>query len=131
MDPFVLNEDGEDGSLAAEEGKRTRGEQDSSTRDLSFPEVLHLLTRKAVLGQGIPEQYREPPWRLPTSLARHQEVNSLLEHSMKTQAATVPGSDDFQDFILSNSRYMGIGKNRWCEIYLLICRIVHSSQFLG
>ena len=105
MDPFVLSEDGEEGS---KEGKRAEGEEDSSTRDLTFPEVLHLLTRKAVLGQGIPEQYREPPWRLPASQPRHQEVNALLEHSMKTQAATVPGSDDFQDFILSNSRYMGV-----------------------
>ena len=32
-------------------GERGEEEEDASTRGLTFPEVLHLLTRKAVLGQ--------------------------------------------------------------------------------
>ena len=43
MDPFVAREGGEEGEQ--------EGERDGSTRGLTFPEVLHLLTRKAVLGK--------------------------------------------------------------------------------
>jgi len=93
MDPLVIQHDGDKGKEGHE----------ASTRGLTFSEVLHLLTRKTVLGVGIPDQYTNPPWRLPDHLPRYQEINSLLQQSMRTQAATVPGSDDFQDFILSNS----------------------------
>jgi len=98
MDPFVAKDRAEE-----EVDEDEEEEDDGMTRGLTFNEVLHLLTRKAVLGPGIPEAYSEPPWRVPSSLVQQNEVNQLLEQSMCAQAATVPGSDDFCDFVLSNS----------------------------
>jgi len=76
---------------------------DASPANLSFGELLHLLRKKAVLGRGIPAKYDTPPWRLPATHASSNLVNSLLNHSMAVQAANIPGSGEFQDFILSNS----------------------------
>jgi len=102
MDPFVARERNEDGEEEREKGDQEE-EAEGITRGLTFDEVLHLLTRKAVMGKGIPEAYSEPPWRVPPTLTHQAEVNQLLEQSMCAQAATVPGSDDFCDFVLSNS----------------------------
>ena len=78
---------------------------DRTQENLSFNEVLHLLSKKAVLGRGIPEKYDIPPWRLPDTQPHKEEINSLLQQSMMAQAAQIPKSGDFQDFVLSNARY--------------------------
>ena len=79
--------------------------QDTSKVDLSFSEVLHLLSRQAVLGPGIPDKYDIPPWRLPSTHPQVDIVNKMLERSMITQAAHIPNTDsDFQQFVLSNAR---------------------------
>ena len=72
--------------------------------NLSFSEVLHLLSKRAVLGAGIPAKYSSPPWRLEDSHPASQTVNSVLETSMMVQAGHVPQTDnDFQEFVLSNA----------------------------
>jgi hypothetical protein len=83
--------------VAEENGDRTQD-------NLDFNEVLHLLSKKAVLGRGIPEKYNIPPWRLPDTQPHREEINSLLQHSMMAQAAQIPKSGDFEDFVLSNAR---------------------------
>ena len=50
MDPFVARERNEEGE---EEGEKADEEEEAEgiTRGLTFDEVLHLLTRKAVMGK--------------------------------------------------------------------------------
>ena len=80
-------------------------EEDASKVNLSFSEVLYLLSRQAVLGPGIPGKYDIPPWRLPSSHPHHDQVNMIVERSMMVQSAHIPNTDnDFQQFILSNAR---------------------------
>eukprot|EP00091_Calanus_sinicus_P017137 TRINITY_DN36982_c0_g1_i1.p1 TRINITY_DN36982_c0_g1~~TRINITY_DN36982_c0_g1_i1.p1 ORF type:complete len:322 (-),score=122.70 TRINITY_DN36982_c0_g1_i1:55-981(-) len=88
-----------------EQDKEKVGEEnvDRTQDSLNFNEVLHLLSKKAVLGRGIPEKYNIPPWRLPDTQPHREEINSLLQHSMMAQAAQIPKSGDFEDFVLSNA----------------------------
>ena len=80
-------------------------DEDSSKVNLSFSEVLYLLSRQALLGPGIPAKYDVPPWRLPSSHPHHHQVNMIVERSMMVQSAHIPNTDnDFQQFILSNAR---------------------------
>ena len=80
-------------------------QEDQSKVELSFSEVLHLLSRQAVLGPGIPSKYDVPPWRLSASDPHSELINRILEQSMMVQAGTIPNTDsDFQQFILSNAR---------------------------
>ena len=87
-----------------EQDKEAEKVEDRSQDNLDFNEVLHLLSKKAVLGRGIPEKYNIPPWRLPESTLNYQEINSLLQQSMMAQAGSIPGTEDFKEFILSNAR---------------------------
>ena len=70
---------------------------------LSFSEVLHLLSRKVILGQGVPVKYNYPPWRVLGNHPLAAKINSLLSYSMKVQSGHIPKSDEFSEFILSNS----------------------------
>ena len=80
-------------------------EEDRDKLGLTFNEVLHLLSKRAVLGAGIPSKYSAPPWRLPDSHPQSSTVNSLLETSIMVQSAHVPNTEnDFQQFVLSNAR---------------------------
>ena len=79
--------------------------EDRSKVNLEFSEVLHLLSRQAVLGPGLPVKYDSPPWRLAPAQTSSDLVNRLLDMSMKVQAAHIPNTDnDFQEFVLSNAR---------------------------
>ena len=84
---------------------REQEELDRTQDNLTFSEVLHLLSKKAVLGRGIPEKYDIPPWRLPHTQQHSNQINNLVQHSMMAQAAQIPNSGDFADFVLSNARY--------------------------
>ena len=83
---------------------REQEELDRTQDNLTFSEVLHLLSKKAVLGRGIPEKYDIPPWRLPHTQQHSNQINNLVQHSMMAQAAHIPHSGDFADFVLSNAR---------------------------
>ena len=88
-----------------EQEERVEREEEGDKVGLTFTEVLHLLSKRAVLGPGIPPKYSAPPWRLPDSHPHCQIVNSLLETSIMVQAAHVPNTEnDFQEFVLSNAR---------------------------
>jgi len=82
---------------------REQEELDRTQDNLTFSEVLHLLSKKAVLGRGIPEKYDIPPWRLPHTQQHSNQINNLVQHSMMAQAAQIPNSGDFADFVLSNA----------------------------
>ena len=51
MDPFVARERNEEGEEEGEKGDQEEEEAEGITRGLTFDEVLHLLTRKAVMGK--------------------------------------------------------------------------------
>ena len=94
-----------DQELEQEERVEGEVEEERDKVGLTFTEVLHLLSKRAVPGPGIPPKYSAPPWRLPDSYPHCQTVNSLLETSIMAQAANVPNTEnDFQEFILSNAR---------------------------
>lgn len=78
-------------------------EENNEMINLEFDEVLHLLSKRAVLGRGIPDKYDGPPWRLPSDIPKYEEINRLLQHSMMAQSASIPDSEEFQQFVLSNS----------------------------
>ena len=93
--------------------------EDRSKVNLEFSEVLHLLSRQAVLGPGVPAKYDAPPWRLGPAQPSSDIVNRLLDQSMRVQAAHIPNTDnDFQEFVLSNARYVGMLVN--------ICLLINS-----
>ena len=50
MDPFVARERNEEGEEEGEKGDQEEAAE-GVTRGLTFDEVLHLLTRKAVMGK--------------------------------------------------------------------------------
>ena len=50
MDPFVARERNEEGEEEREKGDQEE-EAEGITRGLTFDEVLHLLTRKAIMGK--------------------------------------------------------------------------------
>ena len=101
MDPSLMQAPGGQGE--AEE--RPEEAEDRSKVNLEFSEVLHLLSRQAVLGPGLPAKYDSPPWRLALPQTSSDLVNRLLDMSMKVQAAHIPNTDnDFQEFVLSNAR---------------------------
>ena len=50
MDPFVARERNEEGEEEGEKGDEEE-EAEGITRGLTFDEVLHLLTRKAIMGK--------------------------------------------------------------------------------
>ena len=56
---------------------REQEELDRTQDNLTFSEVLHLLSKKAVLGPGIPPKYDIPPWRLPQT---EQHSNQIILH---------------------------------------------------
>ena len=101
MDPAVTHPPG--GQEGAE--RMPEEAEDRSKVNLEFSEVLHLLSRQAVLGPGVPDKYDAPPWRLRPSQPSSDLVNRLLDMSMRVQAAHIPNTDnDFQEFVLSNAR---------------------------
>jgi len=62
--------------------------------------------------KGIPDSLTSPPWRVPETLLRSKDINSLLEYSMQVQSSTIQtqmkSADDLQllelnYFILSNA----------------------------
>eukprot|EP00092_Neocalanus_flemingeri_P107148 GFUD01137525.1.p1 GENE.GFUD01137525.1~~GFUD01137525.1.p1 ORF type:complete len:314 (-),score=93.94 GFUD01137525.1:18-959(-) len=88
--------------------------------------------------KGIPENLSSPPWRVPETLMRSKDINTLLEYSMQVQSSTIQtqmkSADDLQllelnYFILSNasltvagllSRYLksiGISSKPVCGIF--------------
>jgi len=88
--------------------------------------------------KGIPENLSSPPWRVPETLLRSKDINTLLEYSMQVQSSTIQtqmkSADDLQllelnYFILSNasltvtgllSRYLksiGISSKPVCGIF--------------
>ena len=70
---------------------------------LSMSEILFLLKSKATPGQAIPASLNAPPWRVPGAAPCADAVNAVLDASMEAQSATVPGSGDFEEFVLSNA----------------------------
>ena len=51
MDPFVARERNEEGEEEGEKGDEEEEAEGITTRGLTFDEVLHLLTRKAIMGK--------------------------------------------------------------------------------
>lgn len=95
-------------------------------------------TKSVNWSKGIPETLSSPPWRVPETLIRSKDINSLLEYSMQVQSSTIQtqmkSADDLQllelnYFILSNaslnvtgllSRYLksiGISSKPVCGIF--------------
>jgi len=85
------------------EQKENEEENIGATKSLQFSEVLYLLSRKVNLGYGIPEKYNYPPWRLLPENGIAEKVNPILNYSMKVQSGSIPKSEEFSEFILSNS----------------------------
>lgn len=84
----------------------SKADNASAARDdgTNTSEVLVKLKDKVVLGREIPSQFSSPPWRVPVkSHAKADVINRILDRSMSVQSATIPGTDDFEDFIVSNS----------------------------
>lgn len=92
--------------------------EESSTRNLQFSEVLYLLSRKVNLGYGLPSKYDYPPWRLLPSSGLADKVNPLLNMSTKIQSGTIPKSEEFSQFILSNSSLAVQGMLQYYLSYL-------------
>ena len=108
MDPAVTHPPG--GQEGAE--RMPEEAEDRSRVNLEFSEVLHLLSRQAVLGPGVPDKYDAPPWRLRPSQPSSDLVNRLLDMSMRVQAAHIPNTDnDFQEFVLSNARLDNVAQH--------------------
>ena len=68
-------------------------------KELTLSEVLHLLRNKVIRGHELPESLSGSPWRVPG----HDAINGLLSESLTAQSSTVPNSEEFQHYILSNS----------------------------
>eukprot|EP00088_Acartia_fossae_P031341 TRINITY_DN3224_c0_g1_i5.p1 TRINITY_DN3224_c0_g1~~TRINITY_DN3224_c0_g1_i5.p1 ORF type:complete len:338 (-),score=65.48 TRINITY_DN3224_c0_g1_i5:191-1204(-) len=86
------------------EKKQNEPEESSGTKNLQFSEVLYLLSKKVNLGYGIPDKYDYPPWRLQTGSAPCvDKINPMLNYSIKVQSGVIPKSEEFSEFILSNS----------------------------
>ena len=73
--------------------------------DLPFSKVLELLMNKVESGRPIPTGQTLPPWRIPSASICEEwtKINMILAKSMEIQSSRVPGSEDFDSFIISNS----------------------------
>ena len=80
-------------------------EETQEKPNLPLSKVLELLVPKVQNGRLLPESLESPPWRLPSSVCGDQtsKINEILSKSMEIQSSKIPGSDDFEDFIISNS----------------------------
>ena len=79
------------------------GEEESKPK-LPLNKVLELLIPKVQPGHTIPDPLVTPPWRLPSSTSENAaKINSILNKSMEIQSSKIPDSDDFENFIISNS----------------------------
>ena len=80
------------------------GSEEESKPQLPLNKVLELLIPKIHPGHTIPAPLTTPPWRLPSSTSENYvKINSILNKSMEIQSAKIPDSDDFENFIISNS----------------------------
>ena len=71
---------------------------------LPLNKVLELLVPKVQRGRTIPDALTSPPWRIPSSVTEnHAKINAILNKSMEIQSSKIPDSDDFENFIISNS----------------------------
>jgi len=95
-------------------------------KKLDFSEVLFLLSRKLVPGRGVPNKYDHPPWRLPSNHQNAGVINTMLEYSMKIQSGHIPKSDEFSEFILSNSSLAVAGL---LQYYLSLLQIKSEIVF--
>ena len=79
-------------------------EEENEKPKLPLGKVLELLLPKVQSGRTLPNQLTSPPWRLPLSTVPDAaKINSILTRSMEIQSSKIPGSDDFEYFIISNS----------------------------
>ncbi len=86
------------------EKKVDEGQLEHEKKKLALAKVLELLIPKVQIGRLLPEAMKSPPWRLPAEAhAKSNIVNDLLSQSMAIQSSKVPGSDDFENFIISNA----------------------------
>ena len=69
------------------------------------------LPKSVTWSKSIPEDLSSPPWRVPDTVERAEDINAILEHSIKVQASTVQtrvySADDLQMlelryYVLSN-----------------------------
>ena len=75
-------------------------------------------TKSVNWSKGIPENLTGPPWRVPETLLRSKDINSILEYSLQVQSSTIKTqmncADDLQlielhYFILSNASLVVTG----------------------
>lgn len=79
-------------------------EQEETKKELPLSKVLELLVPKVQSGRPLPSALTSPPWRIPSEVAAESaKINAILEKSMEIQSSNIPGSDDFDSFIISNS----------------------------
>ena len=79
-------------------------EKPTNLHDLPLCKILELLIPKIQNGQELPTSLTTPPWRLPSSASEESvKINDILSKSMEMQSSKIPGSDDFDCFIISNS----------------------------
>ena len=71
--------------------------------NIPLVKVLELLIPKVQNGRYLPASLITPPWRVPSSSENSAQINDLLNKSMEIQSSKIPGSDDFDSFIISNS----------------------------
>lgn len=77
---------------------------DQAKPEMSISQLLVMLKDQVVPGRGIPEQLDSPPWRIPSDAHPKSDlINAILDKSMECQSATVPKSDEFAEFIVSNA----------------------------
>jgi len=78
---------------------------EAKKQELPLSKVLELLMNKVESGRPIPSGQTQPPWRIPSASISEEwtKINSILEKSMEIQSSRIPGSDDFDSFIISNS----------------------------
>ncbi len=79
-------------------------EQKVDLKDLPLSKVLELLVTKVQAGRTLPKTLTNPPWKLPhQSHDKSEVINEVLTKSIEMQSSKIPGSDDFENFIISNS----------------------------
>ena len=83
----------------------------SDPKRLTLQEALYLVAQKKQLpNTAIPTALSEFPWKIPNTCditnslsdEKVKKINGVLEHSMKIQMGTIPGTE-FDKHILSNA----------------------------
>jgi hypothetical protein len=79
--------------------------QENEATKLPISKILEFLISKVESGRLLPPALTSPPWRIPLASDHDlaSKINSILSKSMETQSSKIPGSDEFDNFIISNS----------------------------